>query len=444
MKRYYDANMFDHTLESIDKDRYIIATYYIEDTLPGEDFLDHFDLVQAMIREGSTGSWMEVADETAETRRRLAGKMLGYYEVPAPEGTKRAVIQLGFSVDACDGNIPMTLLSFAGNCFVFPKKIRLLDVYFPLELVKKYKGPKFGIEGTRKLIGVEKRPLVLQIIKPKMGMTPEDTARQVYQTAMAGVDAVKDDEMLSDTYNSTFEDRVVAVMDALKKVEKKTGRRVLYFLSITDEVYKLKARAKKAISLGANGLLLTYSAGLSALRMLAEDPEIDVPLFLHPSHMLSMMPSVSYPVMAKLCRLCGADFMLTPTLWSATPVGSLEESVRVAQVKTAPFYHIKKTWPMPAGGMYPGLFPTLVREYGLDICVPAGGGILGHRDGYEAGAKAMRQAIDAVMQDISLEEHAKTNPELQTAIDQWGVLQRPHTPWLRISPKFRPKMDHEK
>ena len=444
MKPYYDPNLFNCTLESINKERYIIATYYIEDSIPGEDFLDHFDLVQAMIREGSTGSWMDVAEETSEVRSRLAGKMLGYYEVPAPVGTKRAVIQLGFSVDACDGNIPMTLLSFAGNCFIYPKKIRLLDVYFPLELVKKYKGPKFGIEGTRKIIDVEKRPLVLHIIKPKMGMTAEETARQVYQTAIGGVDAVKDDEMASDVYNCTFEDRVVAVMEVLKKVEKRTGKKVLYFLSITDEVYKLKARAKKAIELGANALLLCYSAGPSALRMLAEDPEIDVPLFLHPSHMLGMIPTVSFPVFAKICRLCGADFMLSPTLWSSTPPVSLEESIRVAQVKTAPFYHIKKTWPMPSAGMYPGLMPTLVRECGFDICVPAGGGILGHRDGYEAGAKAMRQAVDAVMKDLSLEEYAKTNPELQSAIKQWGVLQRPHTPWLRISPKYRPKMDYER
>lgn len=439
MKPYYDVNIFNHTLESIDKERYLIATYYIEDSLSGEDFLDHFMLVQDMVREGSTGSWMDVEEETSEVRNRLAGKMLGYYEIPAPEGIKKAVVQLGFSVDACDGNIPMTLLSFAGNCFIYPKIIRLLDVYIPEELAKKFKGPKFGIEGTRKLIGVEKRPLTLHIIKPKMGMTASETANQVYQTAIGGVDAVKDDEMCSDVYNCKFEDRIVAVMEALKKAERKTGKKVLYFLSITDEVNKINDRAKKAIKLGANALLLCYSAGLSALRVLAEDPDVNVPVFLHPSHMLAMLKTVSFPVFAKLCRLCGADFMLSPTIWSSTPPVSLEESVRTAHVKTAPFYHIKKTWPMPAAGMYPGLVPILVKEYGTDICVPAGGGMLGHPDGYTAGAKAWRQAIDAVMNDIPLEKAAKGKPELSAAIAQWGIQTRPKTPWLRVSPKYHPK-----
>ena len=86
---------------------------------------------------------------------------------------------------------------------------------------------------------------------------------------------------------------------------------------------------------------------------------------------------------------------------------------------------------MPAAGMYPGLLPTLVREFGSDIIVPAGGGVLGHPHGYTAGAKAWMQAVDAVMEDLPLEEAAKTRPELKVAIDHWGVLKRPHTPWSR-------------
>jgi len=443
MKRYYDPNIFNHTLDGIDRDEYIVATYYVEDTVPGEDFIDHFALMQSMALEGSTGTWVEVKEETPEVRRRLSGKMLGYYEVPAPEGVKKAVVQLGFPIAAWEGNIPMMLLSISGNCFAYSKKLRLLDVIFPKNLVKQFQGPKFGIEGIRKLLGVEKRPLILHIIKPKMGMTPESTAEQVYQTALGGVDMVKDDEMCSDVYNCKFEDRLAAVMDALKRAEKKTGKKVLYFVSITDEVNRINEKARKAVKAGANALLLTYSAGPSALRVLAEDPEVNVPILLHPSHMIAMTPRISWPVMAKICRLCGADMMLTPTYWSSIPMVSLEEGLRTAQVKTAPFYHIKKTWPMPCAGMYPGLLPTLVREYGTDIVVPAGGGMLGHPMGYTAGAMAWRQAIDAVMEGISLEEAARTKPELKAAIDHWGVLKRPHTPWLRISPKYQPKRPHE-
>jgi 2,3-diketo-5-methylthiopentyl-1-phosphate enolase len=131
--------------------------------------------------------------------------------------------------------------------------------------------------------------------------------------------------------------------------------------------------------------------------------------------------------------------MLTPSMWSSIPVASPEESLRVAQTLQAPFYHIRRTWPMPAAGMYPGLVPVLVQENGPDIIIPAGGGMLGHPMGYKAGAMAWRQAIDATMADISLQEYAKTHPELRAACELWGIRERPKTPWGYSGPEYHPK-----
>lgn len=430
-KPFYDPVIFNNSLDSVDLGTHIIATYYVEDTIPGEDFLDHFDLLKEMILEGSTGTWTEVKEESPEVRQKLSGKLLGYYEIPAPLGVKKAIVQVGFPIEAWEPNLPMMLLSFAGNCFAYCSRLRLLDVSFPKKLVQAFRGPKFGIEGIRNILGVRDRPLVLQIIKPKMGMTPKQTAQQVYQTALGGVDMVKDDEMTSDTEYCKFMERLDAVMAALQKAEDETGKKMLYFISITDEVNKIVEKAKRAIEAGANGFLLCYSASPSILRVLAEDPEMNAPILLHPSHMLSMIARIGWPVMAKLCRLCGADMMLTPTYWSGIPVVSLEESIRSAQVQLAPFFHIRKNWPMPAGGMYPGVLPIVAREFGMDIVVPAGGGILGHPQGYTAGARAMVQAAEAVAQGISLEEAAKRQPELRAAIEKWGIPKRPQTPWVQ-------------
>jgi len=431
IKPLYDPILFNNSLDGVDRTNHIIATYYVEDTIPGEDFLDHFDLLKEMILEGSTGTWVEIEEESPEVREKLSGKLLGYYEIPAPLGVKRAVIQLGFPIEAWEPNVPMMLLSFAGNAFAFCSKLRLLDVCFPEKLVKNFKGPKFGIEGIRKILGVKDRPLILQIIKPKMGMTAKQTAQQVYKTALGGVDMVKDDEMASDTEYCKFEERLEAVMSAIHKAEDKTGKKVLYLINVTDEVDKIVEKARKAVEAGANGFLLCYSAGPSMLRVLAEDPEIKVPILLHPSHMLAMIAKISWPVMAKICRLCGADMMLTPSYWSGIPMVSLEESIRSAQVQLAPFFHIKRNWPMPAGGMYPGLLPILVSEFGTDIIVPAGGGILGHPDGYTAGARAMVQAAEAAAEGIPLDEAAKTRPELKAALEHWGIPKRPKTPWVQ-------------
>jgi 2,3-diketo-5-methylthiopentyl-1-phosphate enolase len=440
--RYYDPDIFVHCLDGIDRSNHIVATYFMDDELPGEEFLDHFALIQAMALEGSTGTWEKVAEDTEDVRRRLSGKMVGYFEIPTAGPSRRsAVVQLAFPIDAWIDNVPMMILSIAGNCFAYSPRLRLLDVFIPEKLLACFQGPKFGVPGIRRLLNVPERPLSLHIIKPKMGMTPQQVADQCYQTALGGVDMIKDDEMTSDLYNSTACDRVKAVQAALEKASLSTGRKPIYFVSITDEPRRIFERAAKLVEIGARGLLVCYSAGLAVLRQLAEDPVIDVPILVHASHMIAAQPRISWPVFAKLARLCGGDLMLTPTYWSSIPMVSLEEGIRTSQVKLAPLGHIKPMFPMPCAGVYPGLTPILIGEYGKDIVIPAGGGMLGHPDGYTAGAKAWQQAIAGALGSDDFVAFAKRpeNRELRRALEKWGYIERPRTPWLRVAPKFHPK-----
>ena len=50
----------------------------------------------------------------------------------------------------------------------------------------------------------------------------------------------------------------------------------------------------------------------------------------------------------------------------------------------------------------------------------AGGGIHGHPGGTRKGAMAMRQALDATLKGISLDEYAKDHVELAIALEHWG------------------------
>ena len=247
--------------------------------------------------------------------------------------------------------------------------------------------------------------------------------------------------MLGDAYNNTMEQRLPLVMDEINRAADKTGKKMIYMCSITDEPTKMFDKARRAIDLGANGLLVTYSAGLGALRELTSHPDINVPVMLHASHMIAMMKQIAWPVLAKLCRLCGADMMLTPTMWSSIPMVSMEEGLRTSFVKLAPWGHIKRTFPMPCAGVYPGLAEVIIGEYGPDIVIPAGGGMLGHPDGYTAGAQAWQQAIAAVMADVPLPVAARKpeNLALRRALEKWGYMERPKTPWLRLAPEFQPK-----
>ena len=441
MKRYYDSEIFHQTLDGIDLDNHVVASYYIKDRLEGEKFLDHLALVQAMGLEGSTGTWEKVEEDTEEVRKAMSSKMVGYHEIPSEDKyTKAAVIQLAFPIRAWGDNVAMMLLAVAGNCFAYSKNIMLTDLFIGKNLLDKFQGPKFGVDGIRKLTGVEERPLSLHIIKPKMGMTPEQTANQVAQTIAGGADMCKDDEMLGDAYNNTMEQRLPLVMDVIKKHQDKTGKEVLYMVSITDESEKMMEKALRAIELGANGLLVTYSAGLATLRRITSHPDITVPVMLHASHMIAMMKQIAWPVLAKLCRLCGADLMLTPTMWSSIPMVSMEEGLRVSFMKLAPWHHIKRTFPMPCAGVYPGVAEVIIGEYGPDIIIPAGGGMLGHPDSYTAGAQSWRQAIDAVMEGVPLPEAARKreNKALRGALEKWGYMERPKAPWLRMAPEYQP------
>lgn len=444
VEQIFDPQLFNYAWESvIASDDYVVGTYYIKDVKEDSDFIDHLSQVKRLVLEGSTSSWVQVEEDTPELREKLTSKLIGYYEVPAPAGTKKAVIQIAFPIGHWDVevNIPMLLLSIAGNYTAFPTNIRLVDLYIPKKVAEQFQGPKFGISGVRELLGVEERPLHLHIIKPKMGMTPKETADQVYETGSGGADLCKDDEMLSELSYCTMEDRLKAVAETIDRLEQEQGHKMLYMLSITDEVDKVQEKARWAVDNGASGLLLAYSAGLSTLRVLAEDPAIDVPILLHVSHMLAMLPHINFPVLSKLCRLCGADMMLSPSIWSSIPVASPEESYRNAQIMQAPFYHIKRTWPMPAAGMHPGLAEVLLQEYGPDIIIPAGGGTLGHPMGYTAGAMAWQQAFEAAMAGVPLAEAAEQEgyEALRAALEKWGLRKRPVTAWGYYGEEFNPK-----
>ena len=83
---------------------------------------------------------------------------------------------------------------------------------------------------------------------------------------------------------------------------------------------------------------------------------------------------------------------------------------------------IKPVFAICSGGLYPGTVPALVKMFGKDIIIQAGGGVHGNPLGTRAGARALRHAIDAVMKNIPLKEYAKHHKELNAAIKKWGVI----------------------
>jgi 2,3-diketo-5-methylthiopentyl-1-phosphate enolase len=306
------------------------------------------------------------------------------------------------------------------------ENIKLLDIHFPKAYVEQFKGPKFGIQGVRNLLDVQDRPLLLSIIKPPLGLTPKESAAEFYKSALGSADIAKDDELLVSHPWSQFTERIKEHRGAAQAVFDQTGHKTLYFVNITDRPDRLMENAYRAIDAGANALMVNYlTVGISALSMLADDVNIQVPIMAHLNFSGAIYASPwsgvsSHLVLGKLPRLAGADVVIYPDPYGKFPLQA-SKYLRIAQALTCAMYDLLPIWPAPGGGIHPGMTPLLIKELGKDFILGAGGAIYGHPMGPTAGARAFRQAIDATLGGITLAEAAKRSPELEAALSLWQV-----------------------
>jgi 2,3-diketo-5-methylthiopentyl-1-phosphate enolase len=390
--------------EGVDPEEYAIATYFI--SLPPT--LDIWDTARAIAIEQSTGTWVPVPEETPEVRKKHVAKVVGVFETPFPEvlaptdvKERNYVIQIAFPIVNFGQQIPMMLSTVAGNVMCW-EKIKILDIRFPKKYVEGFKGPKFGIEGIRKLLGVRDRPLINNMIKPCTGFTPQVGARLAYEAALGGIDMIKDDELLGNPTFNPIKERVPKYMESIEKADEEKGEKTLYTVNVTDRASKVLENAEKAIELGANAIMINFlTAGISVLRELAEDPSINVPILAHMDFSGTMYVSpysgmASNLILGKLPRLAGADIVVYPAPYGKAPFMK-ERYIKVAHDLVFPFYQLKRTFPMPSGGITPAMTPEIIKDLGYDIVIGTGGAIHAHPMGATAGGKAFRQAVEAVM-----------------------------------------------
>ncbi len=411
--------------ESIDLRDFVVATYLYR----GDARVDIQRTARALADLQSTGTWVSLERETPGIRERHAGRVIATWEVPdhevdPPADDLRAwVLQVAYPAHNIGNQIPLLLATVYGEC-ASSEVIRLLDVSLPETFVRAFLGPKFGLEGIRDMVGAAGRPLLFAIMKPAIGLTPAESAQVFYEAALGGADAVKDDELLVSTPWSTFEDRSRAHARAAQRAYEETGHRTLYFVNITDRPDRLVTNAYRAVEAGASGLLVDHvTVGVSALSMLADDPAINVPILGHLALAGGLYAAPwsgvsSHLVLGKLPRLAGADAVVYPS-----PYGSLRSTrskhLTVARAMTDSFFGIRRIAPVAGGGIHAGVVPLLVGDLGIDLAVAAGGAVHGHPMGVAAGARAIRQAIDAAVTGLPLAEAAAEHPELASSLALW-------------------------
>ncbi|MEW9698927.1 2,3-diketo-5-methylthiopentyl-1-phosphate enolase [Paenibacillus sp. SI8] len=390
----------------------------------------------------TVGSWTELPETQKAQMEKHLGKVVSVevHEPVAGQGPSEryADIQIAYPDVNFSRDIPALLVTVFGKLSM-DGKIKLIDLSFSSDFLAGFAGPKFGMQGVRDLLGVHDRPLLMSIFKSVVGYDLPALREQFYLQAAGGVDLIKDDEILFENPLTPLEKRIEVCLDAAAQATRETGQKLLYAVNLTGPTFKLAAQAKRAINAGANALLFNVLAyGFDVLHELSSDPEITIPIMAHPAMAGATYPSPHYGMSAsvllgKLMRLAGADLVLFPS-----PYGSVvmprEENLAIKHAlltsdlqqdyaygaAAGAALKLAASFPVPSAGIHPGLVPLILRDFGGDVVVNAGGGIHGHPLGTIAGGRAFRQAIDASLQGITLREFALTHPELQTAIDTWG------------------------
>jgi 2,3-diketo-5-methylthiopentyl-1-phosphate enolase len=406
---------------------YVIATYYLE--LPKE--VNVIQKASAMVVGQTVGTWVPVPGITDEMREKYMGRVVNVIDLPpsdlygqTPEKEKEIyLLQIAYPPVNFGSQFPMMMTTLLGNDASTSVQVKLVDLQFPESFVSGFQGPKFGIEGLRKLTGVEKRPLVLNMIKPCTGFTPEVGAKIFYQAALGGVDFIKDDELLGSPEFCPNVERVKEYNKAAQAAYEKTGHQTIYIVNVTDRADKVLENAKRVVEAGAKAIMVNYAAvGYSVLRSVSES--VNVPVLGHYASSGMFYEGVgsgmSFPIASgKFPRLAGADIVMMNTPYGGYPL-KYQKYIQTAHELSLPYYGLKPAMPSLGGGVHPGMTEKYMKDLGTDIILAPGGSIHGHPQGAAAGAKAMRQSIDAVMAGIPLDEAAKEHEELRIALDLWG------------------------
>lgn len=422
--------MADHDLfslmEKIKDEDYVIATYYLE--LAGSESI--LKKAKAFAVGQTLGTWVPVPGIDAAMRSKHMGKVINIYDIPAEdldgadrEERKKYLIQLAFPIVNFGSQFPMMLTTLTGNDASTSIRTKLVDLQLPAAFVAGFRGPKFGIAGIRKLLNVPNRPLLLNMIKPCTGITPEVGGRIFYETALGGVDLIKDDELLGNPEFSSVASRVREYKKAALRAYEETGHKTLYVVNVTDRIESIAANAKTAVELGADAVMVNYAVvGYDVLSYIAKT--VDVPVLGHYAGAGVFYESdatgiSSHLIVGKFPRLAGADMVVINTPYGNYPLKH-QKYISTAHQLTLPIYDLKPVFPAVGGGVHPGMVDRFVADLGSDIILASGGAVQGHPQGAAAGARAMRQAIDAAHGGLPIEEVAAKNKELECALALWG------------------------
>ena len=415
----------------------ILATYRIETPFALEK------AAAAMAGEQSSGTFVAIPGETDELRARHGAQVLHIRELDAADGPsllggrdpkgenhplryRRAEVVLSFPFENVGASLPNLLSTVAGNLYELGQfsGLRLVDIEVPDAFAAAYPGPQFGIAGTRARSGVAERPLIGTIIKPSVGLSPEATATLVRTLVEAGLDFIKDDELIANPPYSPLAQRVQAVMRIVHDHADRTGKKVMVAFNITGEIDEMLHHHDTVLRAGGDCVMVSLlSVGLSGVTHLRRHSQLPIHGHRNGWGALTRHPwlGFDFSAMQKFWRLAGVDHLHVNGLQNKF-TESDESVIASARACLTPLLGGYEVMPVFSSGQWAGQASDTYRALGsVDLMHLAGGGIMAHPGGPAAGVTSLIQAWEAAIAGVSLEEAARTHAELRQALAKFGA-----------------------
>jgi ribulose-bisphosphate carboxylase large chain len=427
----------------------IFATYHLETPLAVEQ------AAAVLAGEQSSGTFVEVPGETAALKQRFAARVeqitpLETVGEPALPGCRsgagkrqRAEVVVSWSLANMGYNLPALVSTLQGNLYELSQfsGLKLMRLQVPPSFAQRFRGPQFGVAGCRALTGVQGRPLIGTIIKPSIGMSPQQTAELVKVLAGAGIDFIKDDELMADPPHSPFDERVDAIQSVLNAHADRTGKRVMYAFNISDELDPMLRHYEKVVRSGGTCAMLSLnSVGLSGVKKLCDLGALAIHGHRNGWGMLNRHPllGLEFAAYQALWRLAGVDQLhvngIANKFWESddSVVRSLEacakplfqrpltpsDGEKVADGRGRGCFSVL---PVVSSGQWGGQACETYRRTGtIDLLYLAGGGIMAHPDGAAAGVRSLQKWWEAAVEGLTLEQAAAKYPELRRSVEKFG------------------------
>jgi ribulose-bisphosphate carboxylase large chain len=423
----------------------VFATYFVETPLAVEE------AAAVLAGEQSSGTFVAVPGETEELKQRFAARVekitpldavsepslpgSGSRSTPAAAGAEptlsgirkfqRAEIVVSWSVENMGPNLPVLVSTLQGNLYELAQfsGLKLMDLEVPPSFAQKFRGPKFGVAGCRTLTKVEGRPLIGTIIKPSIGLTPKQTAELVKTLVGAGIDFIKDDELMANPSHSPFDERVDAVMRVIREHADRTGKTVMYAFNISDEIDAMQRHYDKLVSAGGTCAMVSLnSVGLAGAKKICDLGVLAIHGHRNGWGALNRHPllGMEFAAYQKLWRLAGVDQIhvngIANKFWESD-----DSVVRSIEFCLKPLLGGMSVLPVVSSGQWGGQAPeTFRRTRTVDLLYMAGGGIMAHPDGSAAGVRSLQKWWEAAVEGLTMEQAAAKYPELGKSLAKFG------------------------